>query len=358
MKRTYPVIVKRGRRRFGAFAPDVAGAFVVERTLESALRRVRETVAESLRLMGEMDIELPEPDPEVARALARVTDPTAGLPTDPGVRVLSVEVEPGEASPEAQDDAPSPETTDGREVWRETFVAVMGATADGYSGQAPDLPVCIAVGDTMEETRSNMAEAMALHVQGMVDDGEPLPERRLTPAEALAQRSERRESESADGNRGAFAELVTVEVHPPRPQARRLDAIWRQARRNEAAFEADCAIRAPLAAGESWGGAYAADLLYADGVWHGRIAEWQDAIETGETREELRRNLQAAITRALLESIAEDGTIPLPRRTAESALAERCLRSAADGDDDFPDPDETVEMIPVEIEAPRIAGAS
>ena len=358
MKRAYPVVVKRGRRRFSAFAPDVAGAFVVERTIEDALRRVRETIAESLRLMGELGEELPEPDPAVARALARVTDPNAGLPTDPSVQVRSVEVEPEDASPDAPADEPSPAATDRREARQETFVAVVKKTPDGYSGQAPDLPVCIAVGETVDETRSNMAEAIALHVQDMVDDGDPLPERRLTPAEALAQRSEERERESADGNRGAFAELVTVEVQPPLPQARRLDAIWQQARRNEAAFEADCTIQAPLAAGESWSGAYAADLLHVDSVWYGRIAEWQNAVETGKTREELRRNLQAAVTRALLESLAEDGTIPLPRRTAESATAERYLRAAASGDDEYPAPDETVEMIPVEIEAPRIACAS
>jgi len=48
--------------------------------------------------------------------------------------------------------------------------------ADGnYSAYSPDLPGCIAVGDTIEETQHNMAEAMRLHLEGMLEDHEPIP---------------------------------------------------------------------------------------------------------------------------------------------------------------------------------------
>lgn len=39
----------------------------------------------------------------------------------------------------------------------------------------PDLPGCIAVGRTREETAHNMHEAIELHVQGMVEDKLPIP---------------------------------------------------------------------------------------------------------------------------------------------------------------------------------------
>lgn len=357
-KRKYPVVVQRSPGRFGAYAPEIPGSFVLEPTIADALRRVRETIATSLRLVGEMGDELPEPRPEVARVLARVTDPNADLPTDPSVQVITVEVGPEDAPPDARSIPPSDPTTP-QEPRRETFVAILGKTARNYSGEAPDLGACVAAGDTMDEMRSKLARAISAQVQAMVDDGDPLPERRLTPEEALARRSGGRGGDSA-GRSDAdeekeVAELLTVEVLPPRPQALALNALWRRSCRNESSFEADCVIPAPLAAGETWSGAYAADLLYADDIWYGRIAEWQYAVETGESREELRRNLQAAVTRALLESVANDGTIPLPRRTAESALAQRLLRRAGRGNDEILDRDEAVEMIPVRITAPEAA---
>lgn len=356
-KRAYPVVVKRGRREFGAYAPEVPGSFVVERTPADARRRVAEAIATHLRLLGEMGDELPEPDPEVARALARVTDPDSRLPRDPNVEVVTVAVGPEDAPPDGPSIPPSDPTTP-RGPRRETFVAILGKTAKNYSGEAPDLGACVATGDTMDEMRSKLARAISVHVQALVDDGDPLPEGRLTPEEALAQRSGGRGGDSAGRpapDEEEIAELLTVEVLPPRPQALALNALWRRSCRNEFSFEADCTRPTPIAAGETWSGAYAADILYADDIWYGRIAEWQYAVETGESREELRRNLQAAVTRALLESVANDGRIPPPRRTAESALAQRLLRRAGRGNDEILDRDEAVEMIPVQITAPEAA---
>ncbi len=45
-----------------------------------------------------------------------------------------------------------------------------------YGAYVPDLPGCVAVGDTPEEVRALVAEAIALHLQGMREDGEPIPE--------------------------------------------------------------------------------------------------------------------------------------------------------------------------------------
>ena len=40
----------------------------------------------------------------------------------------------------------------------------------------PDFPGCVTAGRSLEEARSMAAEALALHVQGMVEDREPIPE--------------------------------------------------------------------------------------------------------------------------------------------------------------------------------------
>ena len=40
----------------------------------------------------------------------------------------------------------------------------------------PDFPGCITAGRTLEEARGMAAEALALHIAGMVEDGETIPE--------------------------------------------------------------------------------------------------------------------------------------------------------------------------------------
>jgi len=45
-----------------------------------------------------------------------------------------------------------------------------------FSAYLPDLPGCIATGKTIDEVRQNMTEAMELHLEGMREDGLPIPE--------------------------------------------------------------------------------------------------------------------------------------------------------------------------------------
>lgn len=45
-----------------------------------------------------------------------------------------------------------------------------------YSVSFPDFPGCITAGSTLEEARKMAAEALSLHVAGMLEDGEPIPE--------------------------------------------------------------------------------------------------------------------------------------------------------------------------------------
>jgi predicted RNase H-like HicB family nuclease len=45
-----------------------------------------------------------------------------------------------------------------------------------YSAYFPDLPGCIATGQTLEELKQAMREALELHLRGMREDGLPIPE--------------------------------------------------------------------------------------------------------------------------------------------------------------------------------------
>lgn len=50
--------------------------------------------------------------------------------------------------------------------------AVVIEKADGnYSVYLPDIPGCVATGETIEETERNIREALRFHLQGLREDG-------------------------------------------------------------------------------------------------------------------------------------------------------------------------------------------
>ena len=56
------------------------------------------------------------------------------------------------------------------------FAVVIERTGNGFGAYVPDLPGCIAAGDSREETERLIREAMMLHLAGMREDGERIPE--------------------------------------------------------------------------------------------------------------------------------------------------------------------------------------
>jgi predicted RNase H-like HicB family nuclease len=54
--------------------------------------------------------------------------------------------------------------------------AIVIEKADGnYSAYVPDLPGCVATGVTIEEVESRIREAIEFHLEGMREDGTPIP---------------------------------------------------------------------------------------------------------------------------------------------------------------------------------------
>jgi predicted RNase H-like HicB family nuclease len=45
-----------------------------------------------------------------------------------------------------------------------------------YSAYVPDLPGCISTGDTLDEAKLNIHEVIEFHLDGMRQDGDPIPE--------------------------------------------------------------------------------------------------------------------------------------------------------------------------------------
>ena len=56
------------------------------------------------------------------------------------------------------------------------LVVIEHAEGTGYSAWVPDLPGCVAAAETREECEQLMREAIALHLAGMREDGEPILE--------------------------------------------------------------------------------------------------------------------------------------------------------------------------------------
>ena len=44
-----------------------------------------------------------------------------------------------------------------------------------YSAYAPDLPGCVSVGDTPEQVKAEIRDAIEFHLEGIREDGLPIP---------------------------------------------------------------------------------------------------------------------------------------------------------------------------------------
>ncbi len=57
------------------------------------------------------------------------------------------------------------------------YAVVIEKGERNYSAYVPDLPGCVSVGDTLEEAKAEIREAIEFHLEGMREDGLPIPPR-------------------------------------------------------------------------------------------------------------------------------------------------------------------------------------
>ncbi len=55
------------------------------------------------------------------------------------------------------------------------ILVVVEKGKNNYSAYAPEVLGCVSTGKTREETLRNMREALQLHLEGIVEDGDELP---------------------------------------------------------------------------------------------------------------------------------------------------------------------------------------
>lgn len=55
------------------------------------------------------------------------------------------------------------------------YAIVIEKAESNYSAYVPDLPGCVATGQTIEETEQQIREAIEFHIDGLREDGLPIP---------------------------------------------------------------------------------------------------------------------------------------------------------------------------------------
>ena len=55
------------------------------------------------------------------------------------------------------------------------YAVVIENAGSNFSAYVPDLPGCVASGTTIAETEAAISQAIAFHLQGLREDGSPVP---------------------------------------------------------------------------------------------------------------------------------------------------------------------------------------
>lgn len=56
------------------------------------------------------------------------------------------------------------------------YAVVYERAPSNYAAYVPDLPGCVATGETLEDVKRNIREAISFHLEGLRLEREPIPE--------------------------------------------------------------------------------------------------------------------------------------------------------------------------------------
>ena len=56
------------------------------------------------------------------------------------------------------------------------YLVVIERGPSNFGAYVPDLPGCVAVGETRDEVETLIREAIEFHIEGLREEGQPLPE--------------------------------------------------------------------------------------------------------------------------------------------------------------------------------------
>lgn len=64
------------------------------------------------------------------------------------------------------------------------YLYILEPTSTGYSAYVPDLPGCVATGDSLEDVDRAIREAIEFHLEGLREEGLDVPQSSTTAAYA------------------------------------------------------------------------------------------------------------------------------------------------------------------------------
>lgn len=103
------------------------------------------------------------------------------------------------------------------------YIALIHKDPDSdYGVSFPDFPGCISAGATLDVARSMAAEALAFHVEGMMEDGEAIPE--PSSLEAVMRDAENRDGVAILVDLPQAPKIVRVNITLPDDALREIDA--------------------------------------------------------------------------------------------------------------------------------------
>ena len=91
------------------------------------------------------------------------------------------------------------------------YAVVFEQTPNNYCAYSPDLPGCVSTGKTWEDIQRMIREAIAFHIEAMLEHGEPFPEPKMSLVDAEAYHNE----VLAGYDEYAFAEFGDDGPDPP-----------------------------------------------------------------------------------------------------------------------------------------------
>ena len=98
------------------------------------------------------------------------------------------------------------------------YAVVYQRLPNNYGAYVPDLPGCISTGDTWDEMQQMIREAIAFHIEGMLEGGEAVPRPSMSAQEAMAYHNGvLAEDGGRDSEPNTAVEMVEVEVSARSP---------------------------------------------------------------------------------------------------------------------------------------------
>jgi predicted RNase H-like HicB family nuclease len=110
-----------------------------------------------------------------------------------------------------------------------------------YGVSFPDFPGCVTAGRTLEEARELAVEALTLHVAGMIEDGDALPE--ASTLDALAKDPAMKGAVAFLVSAEAPEKTVRVNITARESQIEAIDKLARKAGMTRSAYMVQSAVR-------------------------------------------------------------------------------------------------------------------